>query len=140
MNIPSRVAMGAATVALVPLALSAQGASRAAARLADELITVGQNVQVSSDHPRWAHYEHLAGAHFRDPNKMMACSMVTDPARGHDHSVVYTTVDGGKSWKKTLDADLVKALTGDPVCVYGAGDTAYFVALTTGTPTRMHVF
>jgi hypothetical protein len=119
-----------AAAILAPAALTSQAAPA---------ITVGPNVQVSADRARLPHYEHLAGAHARDANKMMACAMVGDPPRGHDYSVVYTTVDGGKSWRHTLDADPVKGLTGDPVCMYGQGDTAYFVVLTTVAPRRMLV-
>src|ERR1039458_4598395 len=84
-----------AAAILAPAALTSQAAPA---------ITVGPNVQVSADRARLPHYEHLAGAHARDANKMMACAMVGDPSRGHDYSVVYTTVDGGKSWRHTLDA------------------------------------
>ncbi len=100
-------------------------------------ITVGANVQVSSDRPRLPHYEHLAGAHAKDSNRMMACSMAFDPARGRTVSILYTTMDGGKTWHETLYSDRDTRTTGDPVCIYGAADTALFVVLSV-QPRGMH--
>ncbi|MBI1872266.1 MAG: exo-alpha-sialidase [Acidobacteria bacterium] len=104
------------------------------------LITVGPNVQVSSPRGKYAHYELLAGAHLTDPNKLMACSMMVSPQHNASNSVVYTSIDGGRTWKETLEVHDAPSTAGDPVCPYGLGDNAYFVVLTTKDPSKMLVY
>jgi hypothetical protein len=108
-------------------------------RRAGAVIRVGPNVHVSRDLATTSHYELLAGAHARDPNRRMACSMAINKAKNKSTSVVYTTIDGGKTWKLTLDSD-EGTLTGDPVCAYGPGDTAYFVVLALRDTAKMLVY
>jgi hypothetical protein len=128
------VTVGAMVVSMTDRSLVAQQGSPPAG-----VISVGPNVQVSSPRGKYAHYELLAGAHLTDPNKLMACSMVIVPEQNASNSVVYTSLDGGKTWKETLEAHDAN-LAGDPVCPYGAGDNAYFVVLTTKDPTKMLVY
>jgi hypothetical protein len=124
-------------LASIALCASASATGAQSAGRGELPITVGPNVQVSSARPRLPHYEHLAGAHAKDSNRMMACSMAYDPDRGRVVSILYTTVDGGKSWRETLYSDRDSRTTGDPVCVYGAADTALFVVLSV-QPRGMH--
>src|SRR5687767_4651879 len=112
----SRALVVAAFPAIASLALAQQ-------------ITVGTNVQVSKQRSKDAHYELLAGADPANPTRMMACSMVHDASRSRTNSVVYTTTDGGQNWRQTLEVAR-GWLTGDPVCMYGLGDTAFVVLLT----------
>ncbi len=91
-------------------------------------VTVGGNVQISTDMADAAHYEHLAGADPSRPERMMACSMVTRPGESRIIGVAYASHDGGRSWKKTFVSEGA-ATTADPVCEFGLGDTAYFAVL-----------
>src|SRR5688500_16025158 len=91
-------------------------------------ITVGKNVHVSKAREGTPHYEHLAGSDPVNPRRMMACSMYSDPTRTKTHSVLYTSHDGGQSWKETLTLGMGD-MVGDPVCEFGLGDTAFFVVL-----------
>ena len=96
---------------------------------AEAQISVGQNVQVSSDRSGTPHYEHLAGADPENPNRMMACSMLSDAEGGTTISVVYTSHDGGRTWNETLSVAKGR-MSGDPVCEFGLDGKAYFVVLT----------
>lgn len=101
---------------LAPLRLDAQAR-----------IEVGENIRVSGSHPEEPHYEYLASAHPSDPNKLLACSNTVGTRSPMEERVsrVYASHDGGKSWKATLDVPF----SGDPVCEFGTGDTAYFLVI-----------
>jgi hypothetical protein len=62
--------------------------------------------------------------------------MIVSSDQNASNSIVYTPLDGGKSWKETLEVH-VGNLAGDPVCPYGIGDVAYFVVLTTKDPAKL---
>ena len=97
-------ALYAATVAAGALLAQKPGAEKSAADQAaapGSLMTVGPNVQVSQSREKYAHYELLAGAHLADPNKLMACSMMISPEQNATNSVVYTSLDGGKTWSRS---------------------------------------
>src|SRR5690348_2452381 len=80
-------------------------------------MTVGRNVQVSTDARTHAHAEVQFSAHPTDPKQLMACSIVDLHRLGQAgmHTSVYTSTDGGQTWKlgQTID------LSADPVCRYG---------------------
>jgi hypothetical protein len=86
-------------------------------------VTVGANVRISTDLLNLPHYEYWADAHSTNPRHMIACSHVPSDT-GFTASVVYVTSDSGRTWKRTLKID-----GGDPICAFGLGDTAFFVAL-----------
>ena len=65
--------------------------------------------------------------------------MIVSSDQNASNSIVYTSLDGGKSWKETLEVH-VGNLAGDPVCPYGIGDAAYFVVLTTKDPAKLVLY
>jgi hypothetical protein len=83
-------------------------------------IIVGPNVQVSLPNKARHHYEVLAAADPTNGARMVVGSMVYDGA-AQDATVVYTTADGGATWKQTLYRG-----GGDPMCAFGGDGTAYF--------------
>ncbi|NJD18015.1 MAG: exo-alpha-sialidase, partial [Gemmatimonadetes bacterium] len=98
-------------------------------------ITVGGNVQVSTDMAQAPHYEHLAGADPARPGRMLACAMVTRPGESKVLGVVYASADAGRSWRRTFVSESA-SVTADPECAFGLGDTAYFAVLSIDDPRR----
>jgi hypothetical protein len=89
-------------------------------------ISVGANVQVSKGYGNDPHFELLANADPRDPNRLIACSSIYPS--GPNSTVVYSSFDGGRSWSATLGPKGLET-SGDPVCTYGPNGDAYYVAL-----------
>src|SRR5438128_2284657 len=75
--------------------LSALAAAR---RPALAQITVGPNVTISADMPHAAHTEYFANADPADPRRLVACSMVIDPARSRLTTGLYLSTDAGSHW------------------------------------------
>jgi hypothetical protein len=86
-------------------------------------ISVGENIQVSKSNPTWHHDEVILSVDPTNPKRMIACSIVILPETAQRTDVIYTSQDGGASWKQTL---LIPGQSSDPICQFGADGTAYF--------------
>ncbi|HEU4415132.1 MAG TPA: sialidase family protein, partial [Candidatus Angelobacter sp.] len=92
-----------------------------------QMITVGNDVQVSSARPGLEHFETQLSADPKDANLLLGCSMAFTPGSDHAETVVYVSRDGGKTWNVSLEDDRGK-FSGDPTCVLGPDGIAYFAA------------
>jgi photosystem II stability/assembly factor-like uncharacterized protein len=90
-------------------------------------ISVGPNVMVSAARPDEAHYETHAAAHPSDPSRLLVSAIIY-PNVGKRGTIVYASTDGGKTWTKSFEADVL-VNTGDPALAYGPDGTAYYAAL-----------
>jgi hypothetical protein len=97
----------------------------------DRPISVGRNVQVSVRNGERQHWETQVAADPTHPERLVGCSIISPADRNRnaiDHNtVVYTSSDGGGSWRPTLELgpDLISR---DPTCEFGPDGTAYFAA------------
>ncbi len=93
-------------------------------------IEVGPNVQVSAANPRIGHSEVVIATDPADAAHVLACGML-EPSDDASATTVYTSLDRGQTWAETLR---LRGDTGeiadDPVCAFGPGHAAYFVAQT----------
>jgi hypothetical protein len=91
-------------------------------------VRVGRNVQVSVALPRASHNEVTIAAHPRDPNCLLAASMLEAP--GHPNLakiIVYTSFDRGKSWTTSLQRNNPDPQSyADPTFACGPDGTIYF--------------
>lgn len=113
--------LGAATATALDCGLSAPAEQSAT-------ITVGPNVQVSTNRGTEAHYEVHAAGHPSDPARLLATAIIY-PTTGRRGTIVYASADGGASWTTSFQDDVLEN-TGDPAVAYGPDGTAYFAALT----------
>jgi hypothetical protein len=91
----------------------------------DEIIRVGENVQVSAANPEWAHLEPVADVDPDNPQHLIACSEIVTPEPDNQlNTVAYVSFDGGRSWIETLRVKTMQ--TAHPSCAFGHGDIAYF--------------
>ncbi|MDE3151368.1 MAG: exo-alpha-sialidase, partial [Gemmatimonadota bacterium] len=90
------------------------------------LIHVGASAHVSADMPHDPHGEVEIDANPADASELLACSMVY-PLRSPTSDVVtYTSVDSGRTWRRTLETQGGDGhLSWDPDCRYGPGHSAY---------------
>jgi hypothetical protein len=96
-------------------------------------ISVGSNVNVSASNPNTWHAEIWAGTDPNDPNRLLACSVSQHmPAQHPMGSIFYASMDGGKTWKQTLDVTEGGRRSLDPVCNFGPNHSAYAVVLAVG--------
>ena len=100
---------------------------------AQNIIQVGQNVQVSKARPDHAHYELDIGADPNDPRHLVACSIIFLPEKNARANVLYMSKDAGKTWTKSLEVDRSNYV-GDPSCVYGPNGSVYFASLLINFP------
>src|SRR5260370_24117544 len=100
---------------------------------AQNIIQVGQNVQVSKARPDHAHYELDIGADPNDPRHLVACSIIFLPEKNARANVLYMSKDAGKTWTKSLEMDRSNYV-GDPSCVYGPNGSVYFASLLINFP------
>lgn len=89
-------------------------------------IHVGPLLRVSAEQ----HGEVDLRAHPTDPNRLIACGILTRWQRRPDGRLtnsgidVYTTADGGRTWARALHVDSGSI---DPTCALGGDGTAYYV-------------
>src|SRR5260370_30856182 len=107
---------------------------------AQNIIQVGQNVQVSKARPADAHCELDIGADPNDPRNLVACSIIFLPEKNARANVLYMSKDAGKTWTKSLEVDRRSLdvdrsnYVGDPSCVYGPNGSVYFASLLINFP------
>jgi hypothetical protein len=88
-------------------------------------ISVGPNVQISASDAKRNHVEVIADADPRDPQRIMACSMVETRPVERIQVAVYVSADGGKTWSKKLETERG---AWDPDCHFDGEGNAYFAA------------
>ncbi|HJQ52229.1 MAG TPA: sialidase family protein [Gemmatimonadaceae bacterium] len=99
-----------------------------AAAQAKPAITVGANVQVSGSHPNDGVSESWLSADPKDPDRLLACAIVYPTGKNRRNTAAFLSVDGGRSWRTTLDmTSHVDA--GDPACALGPNGVANFISL-----------
>ena len=99
--------------------------------LAAQSIEVGKNVQVSAAHPTAAHYEVIAAADPKDPQKMVVGSFIFPLGSTAGGTILYATRDGGKTWTPTLQGKPLDN-TSDPAPAFGPDGVAYYTASSLG--------
>lgn len=85
---------------------------------ANAQITVGPNVQVSSARATIPHLEVTMAADRANPNRMIACSMLSGGV------AAYVTFDGGTTWSAPVLTTGAPRIN-DPTCAYGPGGVVY---------------
>ncbi len=97
----------------------------------DAPISVGRNVQVSKVNGDRQHWETQVAADPTHPERLVGCSIISPAEKSLnaiDHkTVVYTSSDGGGSWRPTLELG-PELISRDPTCEFGPDGTAYFAA------------
>ncbi|HLH15831.1 MAG TPA: sialidase family protein [Bryobacteraceae bacterium] len=88
-------------------------------------IVAGPNVRVSTDRPDRYHGETAWAAHPSNPQLLIGGSMIYDPSRTEDHSVVYVSTDGGATWHATLETGAGQSV--DPSYAMSRTGGAYFL-------------
>jgi hypothetical protein len=68
----------------------------------------------------------MLGVNPVNTRQMITCSIVIVPERAARFTVVYTSTDGGATWKSTKDAFYQQG-SSDPVCDFAADGTALFL-------------
>jgi hypothetical protein len=90
-------------------------------------IHVGSTIAISADNPAVPLAETWLDANPRDPKNMIAVSMAF-PKEGAWASVMYFTLDGGKSWQRATHGPGREAYFwgADPVVAFGSNGVAYY--------------
>jgi hypothetical protein len=95
-------------------------------RLAAQSISVGPNVQVSTERPAIVHDEVTIAAHPGNPNHLIACALVMPLGKEKMYDIAYSSLDGGKTWSVAVDLD--GRFSADVDCRFGPDGSAYFTA------------
>lgn len=124
--IPAGIALAAGLVfAARPVAASGQSPAPA------WRITVGEDRPISGDEARLTHVEPHLTVNPRDPDHLVAASIVFRDDRMT--SEVLLSLDGGESWTRLRFGECA----GDPWVTWGSGERVYFSCLGAGgAPTR----
>jgi hypothetical protein len=110
------------------VALLALTASRAKPP-APSAISVLQGVQISADDPNTRHVESVVAVNPRNPLNLISASMVFGEASG---VAVYSSRDGGHSWKRAANGALSRPLFGggqDPALAFDPDGNAYLATI-----------
>jgi hypothetical protein len=91
------------------------------------LISIGPNVRVSAANGDRSHTEMNIAADPSDAKHLVACSIVGFPRPYKRTTVLYTSFDGGKTWKPTLDTSEFPD-SSDPNCTIGPTGAAYLIS------------
>ena len=103
-------------------------------------ISVGANVQVSTDDSQTPHWEVLACVDPQDSRRMVLGSMAFSPGSVFRDDLelrvpttrIYTSTDAGRSWKLTLRTNDARSLgdqKGDPSCVFDSDGSVYYAQM-----------
>jgi len=85
------------------------------------------SVEVSTDEPGARHVECVVAVNPRDPNNLVAASMVVDAA---ERVVVYASRDGGRSWARSKRAGKSASFRGlDPAVAFDQDGNAFVVSI-----------
>lgn len=104
--------------------LMVQGAPQEPA--AKSQITVGPNVQVTKDRGELAHAEVRIAADATHEGRLLAGSMVR--REGVFQTSAYSSLDGGKTWRRSLES-IAKMGTTDPAVDFGPDGAAYLACM-----------
>jgi len=124
----------ARTLFLLLAAISYQSADAQQAKRiasADPLISpirIGPTVNISRSRPGQAHTEILTASDPNDPLKLLVCTMIWKSESNDLSSGVYTSLDGGRTWKLTVEDTSANAVW-DPACAFGKNGNAFFAAI-----------
>lgn len=114
--------------------VSAMSCGPVAARGAQPMIHVGPTIRVSADESATPLAETWLATNARNPQNMIAASMAF-PKDGRWASVMYRTMDGGKSWQRVSHGERHDGFFwgADPVIAFGSDGTAYYSHLEWGS-------
>jgi hypothetical protein len=101
-------------------------------------IKVGSNIQVSIDHARDGVSESWITADPKDTNRLLACAIVYPNGLNRRNTAAFLSVDGGKSWRTTLDVTS-HVDAGDPACTLGPNGVANFISLAFPTLSNIEI-
>lgn len=96
---------------------------------AQQQIVVGPNVLVSKTNSDREHNEVILAAHPNDPRHLLAASMVFNQAKSNYNVIAYVSVDGGLTWKPTLELNEEEGHNSDPTVAFGCDGTVYLGSL-----------
>jgi hypothetical protein len=83
-------------------------------------------VHVSQPQNKLMMREILVSADPADTNHLLGCGVVDDERKNEERTVVYVSVDAGKTWKQTLETE---NFSGDPACTLGRDGLAIHVTM-----------
>lgn len=95
-------------------------------------ILVAPAIKVSQANVSMPDYELQIAADPIDTNRLIVCSILRDDVQNYQtpwpvHIFVYTSLDGGLTWRTTYEQDPTKTGT-DPTCAFGPDGNAYFMS------------
>lgn len=116
--------------------LAAGGAGLAQKAPGPVRISVQPNVQISRDRPNIDQGEPVICASLTDPNRLIAA------ATGQGETVrgeyVYTSEDGGRSWRFVFDTFSKGETTADPACAADSTGALHFTTMHIGSSSGLH--
>jgi hypothetical protein len=101
-------------------------------------IRIGRNYQISGSLPDESNWEVLGDADPRQARRLIACGIISrldlpPDSSSVDRTVVYTSIDSGKTWHLSFGPTPGDRARTDPNCVFGPDGAAYFVTLRAGS-------
>jgi len=128
------VCVGLASVSQIERVAIAPGhtGETTARRREQSLILVAPAVKVGPADLARPDYELQIVADPSDTNRLIVCSIQADDVQNYQapwpvHVFVYTSLDGGLSWRTTYERDPSKYSV-DPTCAFGPDGSAYFMS------------
>jgi hypothetical protein len=88
-------------------------------------IRIEPEVIVTRDRSDREYAEMIAAANPSNPKQMIACTIAYSGEHGKLSNALFTTLDGGASWKLTVESS-DHEMQADPSCIYGTDNTAWF--------------
>jgi len=103
-----------------------------------QLIVVGPNVHVSKSIGNREHNEVILAANPKNPNHLLAASMVWNQEKSNYNVVTYVSFDGGLTWNPGIELNEEEGANSDPAVAIGCEGTAYLASLSV-IQTKTHV-